>query len=131
MSRPEISFGPFRFSLAKGLLWYGDTPVPLGSRTAAILTALLETPGRLVSRTELLQRAWPGRTVNDANLKVQISGLRKALLGHGDLIRAEASLGYRFVGEVSTEDLPKAPQPKRRSTPRHCNQALNQRLKLR
>jgi predicted ATPase/DNA-binding winged helix-turn-helix (wHTH) protein len=115
MSQPEISFGPFRFSPVRRLLWHLETPVPLGSRAAAILEALVETPGRLISRAELQERAWPGRTVNDANLKVQISGLRKALLGHGNLIRAEASLGYRFVGEVNAGNLSNKLTPKRRS----------------
>jgi len=114
MSGPEIAFGPFRFSLARRLLLRGETPVRLGSRAAAILGALLETPGELVSRAALYERAWHGRTVDEANLKVQISGLRKALLEYGNLIRAESSLGYRFVGDVSVYR-----SPRRRSrTPR-------------
>ncbi|MBB4392895.1 winged helix-turn-helix domain-containing protein [Bradyrhizobium sp. ERR14] len=100
MAGPEITFGPFRFSLARRLLLHGETHVRLGSRAAAILGALLEAPGELVSRAVLYDRAWPGRTVTEDNLKVQISGLRKALLEYGDLIRAEASFGYRFVGDV-------------------------------
>ncbi|WP_441237595.1 ATP-binding protein [Bradyrhizobium sp. 930_D9_N1_4] len=101
MSGPEMTFGPFRFSLSRRLLLHGETPVKIGSRAAAILGALLEAPGELVSRAVLYDRAWPGRTVTEANLKVQISGLRKALHEYGDLIRAEASFGYRFVGDVS------------------------------
>ena len=107
MSGPEVTFGPFRFSLARRLLLHGETPVRIGSRAAAILGALLEAPGELVSRSVLYDRAWPGRIVTEANLKVQISGLRKALLEYGDLIRAEASFGYRFVGEVGVYHAPK------------------------
>src|SRR5262249_27911460 len=51
---------------------------------------------------ELLDRGWPGLNVDEAILRVQISGLRKALGKHKNLIRAEASLGYRFVGKVTT-----------------------------
>ncbi|WLB58943.1 ATP-binding protein [Bradyrhizobium japonicum] len=107
MSGPEVTFGPFRFSLARRLLLHGETPVRIGSRAAAILGALLEAPGELVSRSVLYDRAWPGRIVTEANLKVQISGLRKALREYGDLIRAEASFGYRFVGEASVYRAPK------------------------
>ena len=59
MSSPETLFGPFRFDPARRVLWQGETPVQLGSRTLAILNALIETPGRLVSRAELFDRAWP------------------------------------------------------------------------
>jgi predicted ATPase len=61
-------------------------------------------PGRLVAKRELLERAWPGGRVDDANLKVQISTLRKALRGCEGLIRAESSLGYRFLGEAVRSD---------------------------
>ncbi|MGA7807509.1 winged helix-turn-helix domain-containing protein, partial [Bradyrhizobium sp.] len=106
MSGREISFGPFRFDPAGGQLWRGQTKIRIGSRAAAILGALLETPGKLVSRSELYKRAWPDRTIGEGNLSVQIYGLRKALTGHGDLICAEASLGYRFVGDVRRESRP-------------------------
>src|SRR5262249_3711870 len=102
MSTPETSFGPFRFNAASRLLTEGEAPVQLGARALAILSALIETPGRLVSKAELLDRGWPGLNVDEANLRVQISGLRKALGKHKNLIRAEASLGYRFVGKVTT-----------------------------
>jgi predicted ATPase/DNA-binding winged helix-turn-helix (wHTH) protein len=114
MSGPEIWFGPFRFSRARRQLWHGDTPVRLGSRALAVLNALTERPGKLVSKAELYEQTWPGLTVNEDNLKAQIYGLRKALVGHGHLILAEGS-GYRFVGDVSTPRAPSASSPKRRS----------------
>ena len=109
---PEISFGPFRFSPVRRVLWHGETPVRLGSRALAILSALVETPGRLVSKAELYERAWHDLTVSEANLRVQISGLRRALVGHRNVIRAEGS-GYRFVGDVSTNFVPNVPALKR------------------
>ncbi len=114
MPTPEALFGPFRFNPAKRMLWHGETPVQLGSRAFAILEALIETPGRLVSRTELFERAWPGLTVDESNLKVQIGGLRKALGDCSGMIRAEAALGYRFVGEVTKSCGSDAPPTKRR-----------------
>ena len=86
------------------MLWEGDTLLQVGARALAILSALTEAPGRLVPKRELLERAWPDGRVDEANLKVQISTLRKALRGYEGLIRAEASLGYRFLGETVPND---------------------------
>jgi predicted ATPase/DNA-binding winged helix-turn-helix (wHTH) protein len=104
MSDTVTIFGQFRFNPTSRLLTDGVTPVSLGARAIAILDALLEIPGRLVSKAALLDRAWPGLNVDEANLKVQISALRKALGGHESSIRAEGSLGYRFVGSVTKDD---------------------------
>jgi len=78
--------------------------LPVGARALAILSALTEAPGRLVAKRELLERAWPDGGVGEANLKVQISALRKALRGYEGLIRAESSLGYRFLGKTAPSD---------------------------
>ncbi|ANW01138.1 ATP-binding protein [Bradyrhizobium icense] len=86
------------------MLWEGDVLLQVGTRALAILSALTEAPGRLVAKRELLERAWPDGRVDDANLKVQISALRKALRGCEGLIRAESSLGYRFLGEAVPGD---------------------------
>src|SRR5262245_37486675 len=120
----EISFGPYRFDRDKRLLEHSGISVRLGARAIAILTALTETPGRLVSKVELFEKAWPGLTVDEANLKVQISGLRKALRDYGSLIQAEASLGYRFVGAID-ENGPASPsKPRRFSAPRTLTSPL-------
>jgi predicted ATPase len=95
------------------MLWKGETLLQVGARALAILGALTEAPGRLVSKRELLERAWPDGGVDDANLKVQISALRKALRGCEGLIRAEASLGYRFLGEAAPADPPPDAQGRR------------------
>jgi predicted ATPase/DNA-binding winged helix-turn-helix (wHTH) protein len=124
MLGPDLRFGPFLFKRNRRQLWHGETLVRLGSRARAILEALLETPGRLVPRTELYERAWPGRTVNEANLKVQISGLRKALANYGNLIRAESSLGYRFVGDTfAAFDSDSRVHPPARRSPPHLTHA--------
>jgi predicted ATPase/DNA-binding winged helix-turn-helix (wHTH) protein len=114
MSSTDTIFGPFRFNPTSRLLTEREIPVRLGSRAAAILGALIEAPGRLVSKAELLNRVWPGTTVDEANLKVQISSLRKILGDYKDVIRAEASLGYRFLGSVIADDRLSPPAEKRR-----------------
>jgi DNA-binding response OmpR family regulator len=62
----EVSFGPFRLFPAQFLLLEGDWAVPLGSRALEILIVLLERPGKLVSKQELMARVWPNVFVEEA-----------------------------------------------------------------
>ena len=75
----EISFGAFRLCPTQFLLLEGDNPVPIGSRALEILIVLLERPGELVSKQELMARVWPNVFVEPANLTVHISALRRML----------------------------------------------------
>jgi DNA-binding winged helix-turn-helix (wHTH) protein len=79
MSGGAISFGPFRLLAEQRLLLEGDNPVRLGSRAFDILTALVERGGEVVGKEELMARAWPQTFVEEANLKIQVSALRRAL----------------------------------------------------
>ena len=82
---PAILFGPFRLVATRRLLLEGDKPVRLGSRAFDVLTTLVENAGEVVSKEELITRAWPQTFVEEANLKIQISALRRALGdGQGD-----------------------------------------------
>ena len=74
-----VSFGPFRLFAAERLLKKGDEPVLLGGRSLDVLIMLVERAGEVVTRKELISRVWPDVTVEEANLRVQINGLRKAL----------------------------------------------------
>src|SRR6185295_8617930 len=58
-SEREISFGPFRLLPHQRLLTKAGTEVRVGSRALDILIALLERPGKLVTRRELMERVWP------------------------------------------------------------------------
>src|SRR6202007_3059638 len=75
----EVSFGPFRLLPTQFLLLECDEPVPLGSRALQILIVLLERPGELVSKQELMTRVWPNIFVDPANLTVHVSALRRLL----------------------------------------------------
>jgi hypothetical protein len=88
----EISFGPFRLLPAQFLLLEGDKPVPLKSRAMLILIVLLERPGELVTRQELMARVWPNLFVEPASLTDHISALRRALRDGRD--------GNRFIINV-------------------------------
>ena len=107
----EVSFGPFRLSAAQFLLLEGDKPIPLGSRALEILIALLEHPGVLISKQELMARVWPNVFVGPANLTVHISALRRALRDGQDGNRFIINIpgrGYKFVGSVCAERHQKA-----------------------
>src|ERR1700738_4559781 len=103
MDGHAISFGPFRLLAAQRLLLEGDTPVRLGSRAFDSLTALVERAGEVVGKEELIARAWPQTFVEEANLKIQVSALRRALGDGQDGRRYVVTVpgrGYNFVAPV-------------------------------
>lgn len=75
-------------------------PLSIGGRAFDVLLALVEASGTLVTKDQLLQRAWPGLVVEEANVHVQVSALRK-MLGAA-AIATVAGLGYRFAWPVQT-----------------------------
>src|SRR6266850_259162 len=107
MDGRAISFGPYRLLAAQRLVLEGDKPVRLGSRAFDILTALVERAGEVVSKEELIARAWPKTFVEEANLKIQISALRRALGDGQDGNRYIATIpgrGYNFVAPVRIDE---------------------------
>src|SRR5437879_2376107 len=104
--QPEdvLSFGPFSLFVAGRLLKRADEPIPLGGRALDVLIALTERAGDVVSYRELISIAWRNVTVDEANLRVQVATLRKALSDgeHGArYITNVAGRGYCFVAPVS------------------------------
>lgn len=108
-------FGRFELlALQRSALADGQ-PLVLGARALDVLLALVQRGGELISKEELLQCVWPGLVVEEANVHVQISLLRKAL--GAQAIATVAGLGYRFalpITEVSgmpPHNLPAARTP--------------------
>jgi predicted ATPase/DNA-binding winged helix-turn-helix (wHTH) protein len=99
-----ISFGPFRLLLARLLLLEGDRPVRLGSRALDMLIALVERPGEVVSRNELMAQVWPNTHVDESNLKFQISSLRRTLGGGNRYLLNVPGRGYSFVAPIARAD---------------------------
>jgi predicted ATPase/DNA-binding winged helix-turn-helix (wHTH) protein len=112
MDGHAISFGPFRLLAAQRLLLEGDRPVRLGSRAFDILTTLVERAGEVVSKEALLARAWPQTFVEESNLKIQVSALRRAL-GDGQgghrYVLTIPGRGYNFVAPIALERAPQTP----------------------
>lgn len=98
-----FSFGPFRLLPAQRLLLKGNRPLRLGSRALEILIALVERPGELISKEELMARVWPNTFVEPANLTVHIAAPRRTLGDGRDGNRFLINIpgrGYRFVAPI-------------------------------
>jgi DNA-binding winged helix-turn-helix (wHTH) protein len=107
MDGQAISFGPFRLLTEQRLLLEGDKPVRLGSRAFDILAALVERSGEVVGKEQLIARAWPQTFVEDSNLKIQMSALRRALgdgQGGNRYVITVPGRGYNFVAPVRREE---------------------------
>jgi len=112
MTGSRLAFGPFVLDPDAGTLLRNDAPVPVGDRGLRLLAALAGRPGEILSKAELMDAAWPGRAVEEANLTVQVAALRK-LLGPatdgGPWIATVPRVGYRFTRAV--EPLARNPLP--------------------
>ena len=111
-------FQGFRLDRRGGVLFGRDqqgvfAPIAIGRRALDILGVLVERPGDLVSRDEIIGAVWPGRVVEDSNLNVQIAALRRVLddgRADGSCIQTVSGRGYRFIGAVTRVE-PAAPPP--------------------
>ena len=109
------SFGPFRLAAEERLLTKDGEPVKLGARALDILIVLVERPGEVVSHAELMKRVWPDVTVEESNLRVHVTSLRKALgdgRGGARYIANVPGRGYCFIAPVQRGEPPgRAPAP--------------------
>jgi TolB-like protein/tetratricopeptide (TPR) repeat protein len=110
-SEKAYAFGRWRLLPLSRRLLAGAEPIPLGSRTFDLLLTLVEARGALVTKDELLRRVWPGTVVEESNLAVQVSALRKALGEDAPaLIVTIQGRGYRFTGTIrENAESPPAP----------------------
>ncbi|HVJ55576.1 MAG TPA: winged helix-turn-helix domain-containing protein [Aliidongia sp.] len=92
-------FGGYRLQPGSGL-FVENGAVALSGKALDILTVLVEAGGDLVTKNELLEQVWPGLTVEEHNIQVHISTLRKALGNEAGWIVTVPKRGYRFAGPV-------------------------------
>ena len=98
-------FEDFRLDRRGGVLFRRDqqgvfVPLAVGRRALDILNVLVEQPGDLVSRDQIIEAVWPGRAVEDSNVNVQVATLRRILdrdREQGSCIQTVSGRGYRFV----------------------------------
>ncbi len=104
MVEDEVQFGPFVLSPGKRTLTRDGDPVPLGSRAIDILACLTASAGKLLTNAEIIRHAWPDTFVDETNLRVHISAIRKAL---GDTKREPRYInnvpgrGYTFIAAAT------------------------------
>ena len=96
----SIEFGHYRILPHRRQLLADDRPIVLGRRAFDVLLVLVEAPGAVVSKNEVLQRVWPDRIVEENRLAGEITALRKAFGADRELIRTVAGRGYQFTGEI-------------------------------
>jgi DNA-binding winged helix-turn-helix (wHTH) protein len=96
----EISFGPFRLLPTQFLLLESDKAVPLDSWALEILIVLLEKPGELISKQELMVRIWSNAFVVPSNLTVHTSALRRALHDGRDGNRFIINIPENYRGQM-------------------------------
>src|SRR5579859_1292339 len=102
-------FGDFRLLTAKRALIGPDGPVHLSSRAIGILSALVERRERLVPKDELINLVWPDTFVEENNLTVHISALRKAIFP--SRIATISGRGYQFTEPLEAGEPAGAPPP--------------------
>ncbi len=101
--RTIYGFDEFRIDTQKRRLGREGEVIPLTSKAFDLLLALVESGGREISKDELMQRVWPDQIVEDANLTVTMSHLRKALGERANEHRFIVTIpgrGYRFIADV-------------------------------
>jgi len=106
---PTYRFGRFELIPATRQLLADGGAVTLGARAFDVLLALVEKRERLVSKDELLKLAWPGLVVEEGNLQVQISALRKVL--GPQAIATISGKGYRFAVRLQDDPPPATERP--------------------
>src|ERR1700758_3230252 len=101
--RDIFGFGQFRVDPTERLLLRNGTPIHITDKAFDALLVLLPKAGHLVERSELIATIWEQTFVEDGNLTVAISTLRRALGEHGNqskYIETVPRRGYRFVADV-------------------------------
>jgi DNA-binding winged helix-turn-helix (wHTH) protein/TolB-like protein/Flp pilus assembly protein TadD len=104
LSAAIYDFGPFRLDTTKRLLLCDEKPVALPSKAYEALVVLVTNSGQVIEKDELMKSVWPNSFVEEANLTVCISALRKALGQRPNEPRYIVTVpgrGYQFVASVS------------------------------
>jgi DNA-binding winged helix-turn-helix (wHTH) protein/TolB-like protein/Tfp pilus assembly protein PilF len=97
-------FGPFELNPAERLLFFEGRPVPVTPKAFDMLVVLVERSGHLCQKEELMKALWPDSFVEEGNLSVTVSSLRKVLgddRGHQRYIETVSKSGYRFAATVN------------------------------
>jgi predicted ATPase/DNA-binding winged helix-turn-helix (wHTH) protein len=99
----KLRFGPFELSIGERMLRRDGQALPLGGRALDLLIYLVDHPGDVITKQELIDHVWSDVTVGEGSLRVHVAAIRKAL-GDGQFgnryIANIKGRGYSFVGSV-------------------------------
>ncbi|WNC92476.1 winged helix-turn-helix domain-containing protein [Paraburkholderia sp. FT54] len=101
-----IRIGPLQVDLASRELFLDGQPVRIGSRAFDMLAVLIDANGALVSKSVMLEQVWPDTIVEENNLQVHMSALRKVLGESRNLIQTVSGRGYRLISREACAQQP-------------------------
>src|SRR5690242_7098444 len=113
-SRRFFEVAGFRVDESRRLLFRGNEAIPLTSKVFDTLLILIRNRGRVLSKEELMQLLWPGTHVEEGNLALNISVLRKALEDSPNAHRFIVTIpgrGYQFIADVREDPGPEVSLP--------------------
>ena len=99
----QYKFGAYVLDPERRELTRGTAAIAAGPQVFDLLLHLVQNRGRVVSKDELLDVVWAGRTVSESTLTSHINAVRKAIGDSGGeqhLVRTVARKGFRFIGDV-------------------------------
>jgi len=96
--------GDWEIDCARRELRAYGAAVPIGSRAFEIIEALVQSPGELVTKDDLMARVWSNAIVEENTLQVHISAIRKAFGTHRDMLKTVSGRGYRLLGKWSIRE---------------------------
>jgi TolB-like protein/Tfp pilus assembly protein PilF len=111
MSGDQVRFGRFRLDFGRRELWRDDKAVRLSQRALDILCALVAAEGGVVTKDQLMAQVWSGLVVEESNIHVHVSALRKVLEeaeGGQTYVVTVTGRGYRFIGLDSVSPVDQA-----------------------
>jgi pimeloyl-ACP methyl ester carboxylesterase len=106
---PIYRFGSYELDTHRKELRHQGTAVHVGSRALDVLCAVVSAGGELVDKDTLMERVWPNTVVEENNLQVQVSALRKLFAQDEDSrrwLQTVPGRGYRFVAPVTLDEVP-------------------------
>jgi DNA-binding winged helix-turn-helix (wHTH) protein len=110
-----LRFGRFEVDAGERTLTRDGVPVAISPKAFDILALLVEQPGKLRTKQDLLDAIWPDTAVEEATLGRHVSDLRRALGGDQQYIETVTRHGYRFLAETEPAR-PTAPVPATKRT---------------
>ena len=101
LNRPDtpLRFRQFLLLPSERALLFEGCPVEIGSRAFDLLTLLVRSRGKLVTKNDIVKYVWPSTLVEESNLRFQVATLRRALGNDRDMIKTIPGRGYLFVDE--------------------------------